>query len=541
MNKLIIYNGSTDIPPACKTYSYSLGLGKVLGTIFLNNTSKLNELALNLRDEYSNFIYDLNTLFIKNNLTFEKLSLYFISDISNKRTEFFDTYISICHIIILKEEIEKKAIKEIELVGCSKEFEKSFLSVFSFLKISKKKTIIENRFKYNFLRQVKFYTKFLFNLIYFKLNFANKTYHSVKKLFLTGYPKNFYKDFVEKKYGNLVREDDVYLVSILSDGLHQGYSFRKNNNSLKELKFYQKNHNILLIDNEINFYDLIKNFIYSIYLPYSFKNIKNQKLVFKGIDISDFLNEEIKLSVLRIPRLILYRNALKKIFEINKVENFYYYLHEFCYGRFFSYILNQYSKNTKKIGFQSGPTSMRKMLFSLSINEVNYSSSNHYKFLPMPDDVLSEDEQSKKVYEAAHYKNIKIMNEIPRLEYLKYIKRNKIEKNSVLVACGLHDGELIFEYLKDEIKKNTNKKYYFKLHPRAYNHKIIDLINESKINNIKLSEDHISKYLSFVEEVIYTYSSVGVEAYKLGLNVRNIALSNKINESPLLDYEGLVK
>ena len=139
MNKLIIYNGSTDIPPACKTYSYSLGLGKVLGTIFLNNTSKLNELALNLRDEYSNFIYDLNTLFIKNNLTFEKLSLYFISDISNKRTEFFDTYISICHIIILKEEIEKKAIKEIELVGCSKEFEKSFLSVFSFLKISKKK------------------------------------------------------------------------------------------------------------------------------------------------------------------------------------------------------------------------------------------------------------------------------------------------------------------------------------------------------------------------------------------------------------------
>tara|TARA_E500000178_G_C16748899_1_gene629469 strand:- start:292 stop:771 length:480 start_codon:yes stop_codon:yes gene_type:complete len=159
----------------------------------------------------------------------------------------------------------------------------------------------------------------------------------------------------------------------------------------------------------------------------------------------------------------------------------------------------------------------------------------------MPDDVLSEDEQSKKVYEAAHYKNIKIMNEIPRLEYLKYIKRNKIEKNSVLVACGLHDGELIFEYLKDEIKKNTNKKYYFKLHPRAYNHKIIDLINESKINNIKLSEDHISKYLSFVEEVIYTYSSVGVEAYKLGLNVRNIALSNKINESPLLDYEGLVK
>ncbi|MDA9217621.1 hypothetical protein N9O68_05430, partial [Candidatus Pelagibacter ubique] len=163
---------------------------------------------------------------------------------------------------------------------------------------------------------------------------------------------------------------------------------------------------------------------------------------------------------------------------INKVDNFYYFLHEFCYGKFFSYILNEYSKSTKKIGFQSGPTSMRKMLFFLSINEVNYSSSDYYKFLPMPDSVLAEDEQSKKVYEAAHYKNVKIMNEIPRLEYLKYIKRKNIEKDSVLVACGLHDGELIFEYLKDEIKKNASKKYYFKLHPRAYNQKILYKIKE---------------------------------------------------------------
>ena len=65
MNKLIIYNGTKDVPSVCKSYSYSLGLGRVLDTTFLNNTYKLNELVLKLRDEYSNFIYDLNKLYVK--------------------------------------------------------------------------------------------------------------------------------------------------------------------------------------------------------------------------------------------------------------------------------------------------------------------------------------------------------------------------------------------------------------------------------------------------------------------------------------------
>lgn len=538
VNKLVVYNGSKDISSVSGSYSYSLGMGKVLDTTILNDTKKLNELALELRDEYSDFIYSLNRLYIDNNLTFEKLSLYFISDVSNKRTEFFDTFISICHIIIITQEIKERNIIEVDLVGCSKEFESSFSSVFPDLKINKKETNKNNAYNFYFLRQIKFFTKYLFNLIYFKLNFVNKSFGVIKNLFLTRYPMHFSKVFIEEKYGKLVEKDDVYLVSILTDGMHQGHSFIKNNSSLKQLKTFQEEHNIVLLDIEVTIFDLIKSFLYSFYLPMQFKNLTIQKFVFKEIDISQFLYQEINRSMTRIPRLLLYKNAIQKIFTNNKVENFYYYLHEYSYGKFFSYMLSQYSKNTKKIGFQHGPASMRKMLYFLSKKEVNYSSCDYKRYLPMPDVVLAEDEQSKKVYETANYNNVTIMKEVPRLEYLKYIRRENIEKGSVLVACGLHDGEFIFDSLKDEIKINPDKRYYFKLHPRAGKDAIVNRINEAKISNIEISEEHISKYLSFVEEVVFTYSSVGMEAYKLGIKVRTVSLPNKINESPILDYEG---
>ena len=55
---------------------------------------------------------------------------------------------------------------------------------------------------------------------------------------------------------------------------------------------------------------------------------------------------------------------------------------------------------------------------------------------------------------------------------------------------------------------------------------------------MSLGNEHISEYLAKVSEVIVTYSSVGFEAYLLGIQTNLVCLPNKINESPLLDlYE----
>ena len=127
------------------------------------------------------------------------------------------------------------------------------------------------------------------------------------------------------------------------------------------------------------------------------------------------------------------------------------------------------------------------------------------------------------------------MENIPRLAYLEKVKRVNIEKNSVLVACGLHDSNYIFNYMKDEIKNNKHKKYYFKLHPRSNDRTISKNIIETDLVNIEISKGNIAKYLTKVEEVVFTYSSVGQEAYELGIKTRMISLPGKINESPMFD------
>ena len=57
-----------------------------------------------------------------------------------------------------------------------------------------------------------------------------------------------------------------------------------------------------------------------------------------------------------------------------------------------------------------------------------------------------------------------------------------------------------------------------------------------KFSNLQLAEDHISQYLGKASEVVVTYSSVGPETYSIGILIKLVPLSNRINESPILDY-----
>ena len=60
-----------------------------------------------------------------------------------------------------------------------------------------------------------------------------------------------------------------------------------------------------------------------------------------------------------------------------------------------------------------------------------------------------------------------------------------------------------------------------------------------KINhpNFILAEKSLQFYLSWIEEVIFTYSSVGEEAKFLGIKTTLLAFNYKINESPLMDIK----
>ncbi|SVD17153.1 uncharacterized protein METZ01_LOCUS370007, partial [marine metagenome] len=165
--------------------------------------------------------------------------------------------------------------------------------------------------------------------------------------------------------------------------------------------------------------------------------------------------------------------------------------------------------------------------------EPKIKSNSYIEHLPIPDEIIAENIYAKQVYEDGNFKNVKLMDEIYRLDYLKNVDRNNILPQTVLVAAAMHDGKQLFSYLKDEMIKNREVKYYFKFHPKVKDvrEKVIKLNKDNVIS----ANQHLTHYLSFVSKVIVTQSSVGYEAYLLGIPVRVVSLPNKINDSPLLD------
>ena len=542
MNILYIYNSTH--PLKLKTddtvYTYCLNAGTIcaLHCMSFNDNQRLNEIALEIRDEYSNFIYALNETFLARDLVLDKkLSLYFISDVSNKRTELFDTYVTICHLLLLKEKMKDIRIDKIIVFGCTRFFVESLQSIFTDIKIDCKNP--QSSIKYNFLRNYIiaayfFIDTFIKRLLLMFFRYHNIQSGSMKSLFFTIFSLHLNENGYELKYGSLVNDTDGYLVSIMMDGMHQWRTLRQYQKDIRILKKLQTIRKIILLDRELTFRDIVIGYFNLISLQRKRKRIKNRTFIFKNINITKFMQYELDISFKRIQRLIIYRNAFRRIFNTLDIENFYYYLHEYSFGRFLSFMLANYFPEIKRIGFQHGPASWRKLLYALAENECSHDCV-YLHHVPIPHMVLCEDNLSKEIYENAGYHNIEVMHDVPRLHYLKKIKRNNIRKNTVLIACGLHDGPLMFAGLKEEVMTNKDKRYIIKFHPKTNHKNIIREIQSLPLKNVDIGYEHVSHYLSYVDEVISSYSSVGYEAYCLGINTRVLKLNNRINESPLLD------
>ncbi len=545
MNTLYIYDGEVDIELSCggPFYWYSLGNGSVCCErgYCLNDVDRLNMIALELRDEYSDYIYSLNNLFIENGLIHDdRISAYFLSDLSNKRTEIFHTYSSICHLTLIKERMKSIPIQRGVFNGCSQSFVLATKSLYPncsvTLKNIKKSSVSIIRQLYS---QARFFIGALARIAHIRfIDFKNPKISELENLFLTRFPMHFDKNYQEDKYGKLFTNKDYYLISILTDGIHQNLRFKSYKRNIRLISSKLKNS--ILLDSYLRLFDVVLAIIFSV--KYQLHRIILSRLSynFKDIDITAFISLELNQSFIRIPRLIMYQEAIKAVFKQYKVNNFIYYLHEYCYGRYFTYMLNSFFPDVNTIGFQSGPAARRKLLYHLSSHEPDLGRKDYIRHLPMPDKVLAEDSNSVEIYNEAGYSNVILMDEIYRLRYLKDIKRKNVQPNTILVAFGLNDGQSILNFLRNEITENKDKKYILKLHPRSSrNNSIINQSQEFNDSNIEIGNAHISEYLGFVSEVIVSYSSVGTEADMLGIPIRLIKLPNKINESPLLDIQEL--
>jgi len=538
MNNLYIYGGLEEekINSKNNDYIYYINTGIVIGDgEKINDLKRIHQIAIERRDEYISYINSLNNNFINQNLIYDNtISSFFFSDLFNKRTEIFDTYTSICHIIYLKERLLNNVkINNIYLIECNKSFVQSIASIFQSQKIIEKKTINnQNNLLRTDISQLKFFLRSIFQLLIIKRKYKLKNFNkSPQSLFLTRYPLHFDNQFNEDKYGDMVKNNDKYLISILSDGFHQNIKLTK---TAKYAMLLSNQEKVILLDYFVDIKNIIFSFTNYIKLKFKFNKLLKSNYYFDKINISEFLKKEIVQSYTRFPRLTMYQTAVHKILKKSKIKKFVFYLHEYSYGRFFNFVIAKYFPKVIRVGFQHGPAARRKLLYYIGNNMVSNSQNDWIFKTPIPNKVMAEDEQSKQVYEEAGYRNIEIMDKVLRLNYLRQIQRENIDKNKILICPGLHDGYSLLNKLYPLIIDNPNKRFILKPHPRS------SIFNNGipvkyKIKNLEIGTKHISSYLENSSEVIFTYSSVGQEAHSLGIKVKIVCLPNKINESPLLD------
>ena len=541
MNNLYIYGGTKEenINSDENDYIYHINTGHINGPgKIIDDLSRVHEIALEKRDQYIDYIDSLNKQFLRQNLVYEKIiSCFFFTDLFNKRTEVFDTYTMVCHILYLRDIFSNKLkINNIFLINCTDMFLQSISSAFNKIKINKQdiKDTSISLFNVHCLQSKYFITTFL-QLLIIKAKYKRILFNDIPgRLFLSRYPLCFDRNFQEIKYVNMVEDQDKYLISIVTDGMHQNIGYKQCADYGTQLN---KQKNVILLDIFVSQMDIIKSTIRHFRLFQKHKKLMKHEFHFSSINISKFLEKELIQSFLRLPRLFMYRNALIKVFSRMNIDKFIFYLHEYSYGRFFNYILAKYFPSIERIGFQHGPASKRKLLYFISKNSASNKSKNWLIKTPIPNRILAEDNLSREVYEEAGYNNVEVMKDIYRLYYLDKIKRSHINSGQVLIVSGLHDGGALLNRIIKTVKANPSKHYLFKPHPKSGIFKN-GIPKQYQTNNIEIVNGHIKDYLESVSEVISTYSSVGFEAYLLGIKVSLVYLPNKINESPLLDlYE----
>jgi len=400
---------------------YFIGPAKAFGEVsddmLLNNHVRLNEIAEAHAENYSDWVYGCNRLWLDKKLIFEKrLSLLFLSDFSCKRSEIFNTYNDIVNILLLQEIVRENQVDRIRCVGVDEDLFFSIKSVFHdhaiegvhIFEIPEKRV----RMWGGLLRYLfRIFVVSCFNLPQ-KMR-GRRQFTNSEKLFLTIYPMHFVKNRdKEEKYGEMFSQDDKYATVILTDGMHQSVSLRKYFRYRSEIK---DNPCHQLVDDYIVPGDIVKAIVGAPLLFYRMFGLISESYRFNGINITRQVRREIKFSLSRIVRLLFWPRAIRRFIDGNHCKSFVYYLHEYSYGRLFSYILSQ-RPDIRAVGFQHGPSSPRKLLYYLSRHETD--GTGYLKSCPVPNEVLAEDADSRELYASVGYTNTAVMDRIFRLDYL---------------------------------------------------------------------------------------------------------------------------
>ena len=515
---------------AKRCYLYRIGVGQVQGGPFidLNDAVRLNEIAEAIRDPYSEWVYAHNTRFVDANLITDGLSLFFLTDFSCKRSEIFETFDVICSLILLRERVSDIQLDRACLIGPSSAFLLAFKSVFPSVTIK-----IEHPARSVFSVSRRVAADSLFLLRAFGVSVLNLFVEKPPKKFVGGgrvffsiYPQMFDSNIRETKYGSLIDDVTQLAVTVLADGMHQKASFGQ----VIQLSRAAEHKGMHVVDRYLRCFDIFRALGWAVRLWMWYAGQRGDRHEFKKIDVSRFIQRELRFSISRVIRLVMLKGAVTRFLQWRHPEELYYYPAEYPLGRMISWVATLASPNAKRIGFQMSIVSKRRLEQFMALGEAS-TEPPYRDHAPIPDRVLVEDHNAKSIYRNAGYENVSIMEKVYRYEHLEEIRPRR-RSGWCLIAPGLHDGAVMLEQLAVEINRHPDKTWVVKPHPRGDNQY---LEHWSTRDNLHISERTVAELLAEVSEVFVTYSSVGLEARQLGLKVTVISIPGRVNASPLLD------
>ena len=536
MAKLVVYRGDEDLTlPATPghNYIYKIGAGKINGTGFtsINDSTALNEIAISIRDEYTNWIYSLNQRFVSRKMIRDGLSLFFLTDLSNKRNELFDTYESISNLILIRKRLANEVVDTIDLIGMDIAFRQSICSVFPRATINTVKRKYQRiQLARRFVADTKYLSEIalvvIINMLLLKRTSTNT--RTPTKHYFAFFPQTFDERNRDLRYGDLVSEDDKYLVTLVADGMHQQVD------PLSYWRYVSRlpPDNFVLIDAWLRMSDIGVGLFWLVKSYWFLVSERKQRYNFNGIEISRFIRQELVWSSSRIARLVLLIGPLRRVINSLNIKELVYLNFEYAFGRMISFVLGKYFPEVVRTGFNHGDYSWRFLNYFLAKGEARQGPP-YIDHCPIPDKVLAEDELCADIYEYNGYQCVEIMKEVNRLKYLEKIIPTRLEKYA-LIAGGLHDGSALLACLREQIVSQPETEFLFKPHPRSRNSHIEQTAD---IPNLKIVNSPIEDLLKFVGRIYVTYSGVGVEGWRLGIPVTLVDMPGRISWSKLLDYD----
>jgi len=363
-----------------------------------------------------------------------------------------------------------------------------------------------------------------------------------KVAFYTQLPRQRGIEFDNINYGKVFNTlnqevNCVYLLSILTDGIHDNPSWKELLIRLSsETKGSQP---IWIIERAITLgmiYHTIKLFIGYVKLVLNFNKEKLSTIPEEDLFVFD---DEMRPTIRRLFNYAYVFELSRNLSEVLQAKIFVYYLYEHNYGKLLSFHLH--NKNIT-LGCQHG--TMPHMRLGQYFTDLELKITNY------PTYVIAEGFNHEKSLRWIYPETkVKVLG-APRIEHLANANKlaNTTVKNndiaSILVPLSLHGEMNILDYVIECLDSNIDVHFYIKTHPAAGINQVRQVLEHltkfttnSKQSNYTIHQGNVYELLGRINYVLFADTSVGIEFAQAGTIPICVEPREGLNLSPLTDVK----